>query len=185
MKTEIKFLAGAALTLTLALQAPAYAHTDPSESNASTQAQIADARRATAKFHDIRAAIAAGYGPSPVVDLQGHACIAQPGKGAMGIHYANGNLFTAYLDPLQPQALMYEPKRDGSLRLVGVEYLVIKATWDGVFPGSTPQLFGEDFHLVAEGNRYGLPAFYALHVWMWQPNRSGMFADWNPAVRCP
>ena len=23
-----------------------------------------------------------------------------------------------------------------------------------------------------------------LHVWTWQENRSGLFADWNPAVKC-
>ena len=72
-----------------------------------------------------------------------------------------------------------------ALRLVGAEYIVFKSAWDGAFPGTTPRLFGQDFHLVPEGNRYGLPSFYALHVWMWQPNRSGMFADWNPSVHCP
>lgn len=185
MKTMLKFLTGGGIALMLTMQVPAYAHTDPSEPNASVQALVAQARRATAAFHDIRNAFAAGYGPTPVIDVQGNACIEQPGLGAMGIHFANGNLFTAYLDARQPQVLMYEPRPDGSLRLVGAEYLVIKATWDGVFPGTTPRLYGEDFHLVAAGNRYGLPDFYALHVWMWQPNRNGLFNDWNPEVRCP
>jgi hypothetical protein len=31
---------------------------------------------------------------------------------------------------------------------------------------------------------YRLPAFYELHVWAWKDNRSGTFADWNPAVAC-
>lgn len=185
MNTAFKQLGGAALGLMLALHAPARAHADPAESNASVQALVAQARRATAAFHDIRNAFAAGYGPAPVVDLQGNACIEQPGQGAMGIHFAHGGLFTAHLDARTPQVLMYEPKPDGSLRLVGVEYLVIKATWDGAFPGTTPRLYGQDFHLVAAGNRYGLPDFYALHVWMWQPNRNGLFNDWNPEVRCP
>ena len=49
---------------------------------------------------------------------------------------------------------------------------------------SPPQLFGRTFALIGEPNRYGLPAFYELHVWLWQPNPSGMFADWNPNVTC-
>ncbi len=23
-----------------------------------------------------------------------------------------------------------------------------------------------------------------LHVWVWQENPSGLFADWNPSVKC-
>ena len=34
-------------------------------------------------------------------------------------------------------------------------------------------------------NRYGLPAFYELHLWLWKPNSEGMFDDWNPKVVCP
>jgi hypothetical protein len=33
-------------------------------------------------------------------------------------------------------------------------------------------------------NRYGLPPFYALHAWIWQPNPSGKFEPWNPRVSC-
>ena len=188
MKPPVKSLAGAALALMLALPAPAFAHDDgESKLSPGVQAQIAEVRRATARFHDFNFAIhpnGGGYG-GLVIDLAGKSCIDQPGQGAMGVHYVNSSLFNAHLDPLQPQALVYEPLANGTMRLVAVEYIVFKAAWDGTFPTSTPMLFGQRFHLVREGNRYGLPAFYALHLWLWQPNRSGMFADWNPAVRCP
>jgi hypothetical protein len=186
-KPPVKTLLGLALASTLLLgTAPATAHEgDASHLSPQVLAQIAQARRATARFHDIDAAFAAGYGPGPVVDLQGRACIDQPGQGAMGVHYVNGNLLTTQLSALAPQALIYEPMADGTQRLVGAEYLVFKSAWDGLFPGTRPMLFEQEFHLVPTGNRYGLPAFYALHLWLWQPNRSGLFADWNPAVRCP
>ena len=35
--------------------------------------------------------------------------------------------------------------------------------------------------------RYKLPAFWALHAWIWQRNPSpfgGSFAAWNPRVSC-
>jgi len=31
---------------------------------------------------------------------------------------------------------------------------------------------------------FGLPAFYALHVWAWKDNPNGTFVNWNPAVSC-
>jgi hypothetical protein len=33
-------------------------------------------------------------------------------------------------------------------------------------------------------NRYGLPAFYELHVWAWRENPNGSFVDWHPHVIC-
>jgi hypothetical protein len=190
------FAATLALSITsmlaglLATPLPAAAHGDEMRLAPAVQARLAEARRATARFHHFAAALAAGYGPQPVIDLQGQACIAQPGEGAMGIHFANGGLFNTLLDDRTPQAMIYEPQADGSLRLVGVEYLVFKAAWDGALaanPGlpARPMLFGRDYHLVGEPNRYGLPAFYALHAWLWQPNPHGLFADWNPNVSCP
>jgi hypothetical protein len=188
MNKNTLLAATAAAALHLALQTPAIAH-DGGETKLSlgVQAQIADVRRATARFHDFTFAIhqnGGGYG-GLVIDLAGKSCIDQPGQGGMGVHYVNGSLFNAQVDPLKPQALIYEPLANGEMRLVGVEYIVLKSVWDGAFAGTTPRLFGRNFHLVAAGNRYGLPDFYELHLWLWQPNRSGMFADWNPAVRCP
>jgi hypothetical protein len=43
---------------------------------------------------------------------------------------------------------------------------------------------GQVFHYTASPNRYGIPAFYALHVWAWKENPNGTFADWNPKVSC-
>lgn len=47
-----------------------------------------------------------------------------------------------------------------------------------------PVLMGQLFNYVGSPNRYGIPAFYELHVWAWKNNPSGMFADWNPMVSC-
>ncbi len=189
MRQTMKPLLGLALAgCVVALsQAPAAARDDANQLSPRAQAALGDARRATARFHDINVALSAsgGYGPTPVMDVAGNICIDQPGQGAMGIHYANGSLLDATVKEEEPEALMYEPMPNGTLRLVGVEYLVFQDVWDQANPGRPPRLFDQAFHLVPAGNRYGLPRFYALHVWMWQPNRNGLFADWNPAVRCP
>ncbi len=182
-KPLVESAIGLLMVATAALAAvPAAAHDEASGMSPRAQAMLGDARRATASFHDLRAAQGAGYGPLPFADAQGLTCIAHATLGAMGIHYVNGGLLDATVDALTPEALIYEPMPGGTLRLVGAEYIVFESVWQGAQP---PRLFDQAFHLVPAGNRYGLPPFYALHVWLWQPNRSGLFADWNPAVRCP
>jgi hypothetical protein len=47
-----------------------------------------------------------------------------------------------------------------------------------------PALEGNLLNFVNEPNRYGLPAFYELHVWAFQDNPNGSFADWNSRVVC-
>jgi hypothetical protein len=46
-------------------------------------------------------------------------------------------------------------------------------------------LFGKSFMLVPAPNRFGIPAFYALHAWAWKTNPTGAFEMWNPSVLCP
>jgi len=150
---------------------------------AAGQSGLAELRDATAPFHSLAAANAAGY-TVKVADLAGITCIADPGgAGTMGIHYLNPALLDDTVNASTPELVIYVPSGDGQLKLVAVEYLVLQADWDAV-NASPPALFGEEFHLTQAGNRYGLPAFYELHAWVWQPNPSGMFFEWNPRVSC-
>jgi hypothetical protein len=47
-------------------------------------------------------------------------------------------------------------------------------------------LFDQEFMVTPHPNRFGLPAFYSLHAWIWKhnPAEDGMFAMWNPDVSC-
>src|SRR4029450_6614266 len=103
----------------------------------------------------------------------------------MGIHYVRGDLVgDGTIDALRPEAVIYEPQGDGYMQLVGSETGLMKAAWDPSHRGA-PSLFGEQFKTIDAGNRYGLPAFYELHAWVWQHNELGQFQDWNPKVKCP
>lgn len=83
-----------------------------------------------------------------------------------------------------PEALIYEVK-NGRARLVGVEYIVPVDAWrPGEGEPPVPMLEGQVFHFVESPNRFGLPAFYELHVWAWRDNPNGTFADWNTRVSC-
>ena len=141
------------------------------------------AREASAAFHDLEVAQDAGYA-TVVADLSGATCIDEPGVGAMGVHYLNPGLLDGTVDAAAPEVIVYEPRRDGSLNLVALEYLTFKADWEAAGNSAPPVLFGQTFDLVEAPNRYGIPDFYALHAWIWKPNPSGMFAMWNPKVKC-
>lgn len=153
---------------------------------------VVAARIATASLHEMRAANAAGY-TVRVADLQGLTCIADPGgAGAMGVHYLNPDQIPELFDPsaaasvdaATPELLVFSPGSDGTRRLVALEYLTIKASWDTQHAGP-PTLFGQPFNETPAGNRFGLPAYYSLHAWIWDPNPTSLFAPWNPRVTCP
>ena len=102
----------------------------------------------------------------------------------MGFHWINGDLLTTDLDPAKPQVLVYAPDRHGGLHLAALEYVVFKDAWDAAHPGTMPSLFGEDFMETPAPNRYEIPAFYALHVWLYRYNPTGLFEPFNPRVSC-
>jgi hypothetical protein len=125
-------------------------------------------REANDRFKDVSVAVAEGYAPIP--------CASGVDGGAMGIHYVNAKLISREaVDIRHPQAVMYEPKPDGKLELIAVEYITLKG------PAS---LGGQLFNFIGAPNRYGLDPFYELHVWAWKANPHGAFADMNPTVTC-
>jgi hypothetical protein len=129
----------------------------------------------TARFHSISQADKAGYTPFG-------PCF-ESAAGGMGQHYVNDELADdSTVDPLQPEALVYEV-RDGSLQLVAVEWLIPapadEAARERLAP-TMPFLYGQQLH-----DAFPVP-FFVLHAWVWRDNPSGTFADYNPHVgACP
>ena len=141
-----------------------------------TSTLVETVRQATEPFKNIDEAEAAGYGLF-------HGCVSGPQEGSMGIHFVNGDLVgDGALDPTRPEALLYEFK-NGKMELTAVEYVVIAEAWQANNE-APPVLMGQLFNYVGSPNRYAIPAFYELHVWAWDQNPLGMFADWNPRVSC-
>jgi hypothetical protein len=140
-------------------------------------AQLVQIQEATKGFQTMQAAETAGY-------AQFMDCTHEPEEGAMGIHFVNGDLVgDTVLDLALPEAVLYEPAGDEP-NLTGVEYIVFAEAWQAEH-SDPPTLMGQPFKFVDSPNRYDLPPFYALHVWVWKTNPKGLFADWNPAVTCP
>jgi hypothetical protein len=135
-------------------------------------------RQATERFKDVRVAENDGY------RLE-FGCVSGDDFGAMGLHYVNDTLVgNGIVDVNRPQIILYEAQPDGSVKLTGADYLVIASAWDEKHPGVSPQLMGQIFHYFSSPNRFGLPAFYTLHVWAWKENPKGAFVNWHPNVSC-
>ena len=146
--------------------------------NGSLSPDLQKVRAAVAKYHDYANAVADGY------SLAGEPCVSSP-DGAMGVHAANQGLIRAgVLDPLRPNVLLYMPRKDGSLDLIGVEYMRVDADQNLETDGDRPSLFGRGFDGPMLGHNPQMPIHYDLHVWLWQHNPSGMFAPFNPAGHC-
>jgi hypothetical protein len=196
MMLAVAFVA-AACNETRSPTAPSEATEQSTQVSGADAAALAAVRQATAAFHDVDKAIAAGY-LSPV----GGHCDQSP-AGAMGVHSSNPVLLqNPAVIPEQPEVLLYLPSGSGNYRLVGVEYvqfLLLRNTQTGqvgpwfsadpwpaeyVIVNSTPSLFGQSFQGPMAGHVPGMPWHYDLHVWTVAPNPSGMFAQWNPALSC-
>jgi hypothetical protein len=142
---------------------------------ASAQADIsATVRSVTARFNSIEQAKKAGYVPF-------YVCAEQPGVGTMGQHYVNfGLVGNPAIDPFHPEALVYEPRGDGTFKLVALEWVRV-----GPEAESAPTVLGHDMLYRTAPNRYGIePGFYERHYWLYKSNPLGAFSDWNPTVSC-
>jgi hypothetical protein len=134
-------------------------------------AQLAEVRAATAKYHRVEAAVDDGYVPFG-------PCVAVPGLGGMGYHFARLDLIDGTLSLAQPEILVYAPAQNGRLRLVAVEYVVPVAA-----SPERPSLFGRGFDDAHDvGAPYGPQ--WDLHAWVWHHNPLGVFAPFNPNVGC-
>jgi hypothetical protein len=142
---------------------------------AARQDTVSAVRAATARFNSIEQAKKAGY-------QRFYVCTEQPGVGTMGQHYVNFDLVgNPAIDPLHPEALVYEPRADGSLKLVALEWVRV-----GPVTNPGPSVLGMPMLHVGSGNRYGIEpdGFYERHYWLYKSNPAGDFADWNPRVSC-
>jgi hypothetical protein len=124
-----------------------------------------------AKYEDQQKAIEHGYafvGP----------CVSDPVLGGMGDHYSRDadNDFgrgdgTYALE--RPQFLVYAPQKDGSRRLAALDYTVPYEKWNS---DRAPEFFGIPF---TRNDGFGV---WMFHIWVFQHNPAGIFANFNPRV---
>ena len=140
-------------------------------------ALVRTVREATERFQDVEVAKSEGY-------VLQFGCVSGSDSGAMGMHFVNGKLVgDGELDPAKPEIVIYEPQPNGQLKLIGADFLVLADAWNAKHAGP-PEMMGQLFHLFEAPNRFGLPAFYTLHVWAWKESPTGSFVNWHQNVSC-
>ena len=150
--------------LTVHSTSPSRAVATPDNLSAATNQQLAQARRGTAKYHDIAQAEADGY-----VNIN----VYESGEG---LHYVNFALVDANFDPEHPEVLLYAPvPHENRMELVGVEYVIPLG-----LSSSAPAGFTGDADVWRE-NSEGL-GLWELNAWIWLHNSNGIFAFHNPRV---
>jgi hypothetical protein len=180
MKQVIRSAGGCSVLLLAALACTAGAQTTrPDDSMAApgiiptgfgeaVDRDVARVRAATAPFKTLEKALAAGY-------PQTSGCVENQPHGAMGFHHNNKALMDATLEVDKPEVLVYERMADGTYKLNGIEYLVPIPAWTRDEP---PTIMGQK---LKRADKLGI---WYLHVWIWEPSPTGIFADWNPRVKC-
>jgi len=103
----------------------------------------------------------------------------------MGVHLVlPARIASGVLSPEQPQALIYEPMANGKMRLSASSSSCSPASGQATIQVGACRAGGNLLNYVGAPNRYGLPAFYEMHVWAWEQNPLGNYADWNTHVTC-
>lgn len=174
-KTLITIIIALALVATLAGVAfAATGTTDPA-----VLRDLATVRQATAKYHDVDAALADGF-------IQTPNCVESP-DGGMGIHFINpARLMDPAVNIMEPEILLYVETNSG-MKLLGVEYWFSIGPPDTPVPNPAPPppvIFGRPLEGPMEAHEPGQPPHYDLHAWVWKANPSGIFAPFNPNVSC-
>ena len=149
------------------------------------QAELAQVRAATARFHRVEEAVAAGYELGWVNGAGNRivaGCVSSPTAGAMGYHYFNAALMADNaVNALEPEVLVYAPvTATGSSSSPSSGSSAARSP---TLPASRqpPSVLGMPMHILVPPPG---PAFYITHAWIWADNPAGMFADFNPEVSC-
>jgi hypothetical protein len=157
---------------------------------------LAPLRKLTAPFHDIEFAQRSGYSlfkAPPLTSPDG--CISSAADGGMGYHYTRGNnLADDSVSLLDPEFIVYAPTQVGQpgsrtkRQLAAFDYFIpYSAKW----PGPTDPAFQRAPTLHDFSTMQDLPNVtfapsrfdgWMFHIWLWEKNPGGMFANWNTAV---
>jgi hypothetical protein len=184
----------------IAIIAAALAAAAPS----AAEPDLATIRAATARYKDVKVALAEGYVPAPGSTCEAAPHMGQPAElGGMGIHYFRPDMLGisgppnprvsgtgTHTDFNKPAILIYEPQADGSLELVAVENLVFEASWKAAGHKAPPSFDGRPYERMADDpatpidEAHMFEPHYDRHIWAWRDNPNGLYAPFNPNVSC-
>ncbi|HEX7300958.1 MAG TPA: hypothetical protein VF257_18320 [Solirubrobacteraceae bacterium] len=178
-----------AIALALALGVGIVATAKPPAGRSALADQLAAARLATGKY-------ATSLGRARA---DGYQIITRM-IPSMGYHYMNPTIQA--FDVRRPPILVYE-RRGRGWQLAALEWVFPKKPVTPPLPGARYGSFGAACHYAdgtfvfaatqdkckpknrKTGAKFGFwhPDLVTMHVWLWYPNPSGLFASFNPLVK--
>ncbi len=167
-------------------------------------AEIEKVRIANLKYNDIETALAEGFILAPPGDCISAAHEGLPPQwGAMGLHYINPKMLkitqtqprvdgqSTHTDFMNPAILLYEPRADGSLVLVGVENLVFLHPWQKAGNQAPPSFAGRTWDTMADNastaqdEAHGFEPHHDQHVYFKKTaNPMDQLNPFSPSVSC-
>jgi hypothetical protein len=148
------------------------------------RSDAAKTQSATARYHDLQSALDDGYTKLPTVQDTLHVkntngcASSKDGLGAMGVHYILGPVDNV-VDAQKPEVLVYEPRANGKMKLVALEY--VSSVEQSLFG----QAFSKtDLQPYIPNSPSDVNFAWTLHAWIWAPNPTGVLMPWNPKVTC-
>jgi hypothetical protein len=149
-------------TRTAAVSPNSHDHVAPVTHDPLPAKELEKARRATARYQDVKNAIADGYKDIDVV------------LPNMGRHFLKEALLDGTFDAGRPELLVYRDEPGSLLTLVALEYAVplkVSETPPAGFTGDADTWFSDQ--------RFQL---WTLHAWVWKKNPDGVFHATNSLV---
>jgi hypothetical protein len=197
-------LAAMTAAAALACPVPDAARIDLSSSPKPGEPSLAEIRRATERFRDVKVALAEGYIRDPGNVCETAEMMGLPRElGAMGIHYFRPDMLGisgppnprvdgngTHTDFRKPAILIYEPQADGSLELIAIENLVFAKSWKAAGNDAPPSFHGVAYDTMADDpatpidEAHNFEPHHDRHVWLYRENPNGVFAQFNPRVTC-
>ena len=185
MKT---LLIGAALACAATAAMSAAAAEEPS---------LSAIKAATARFRDVKVALAEGYVRDPANICDTAEMMGRPAAlGVMGVHYFRPDLLGVSAPPnprvdgtgthtdfMKPGILIYEPQADGTMKLVAVENLVFAKAWKAAGNAAPPRFHGKSFDDMHDDpatpidEAHGFEPHFDQHDWLYRDNPNGMLAQ--------
>jgi hypothetical protein len=180
------------------------ARIDASSAPRPGEPSLAEVRRATERFRDVKVALAEGYIRDPANMCETAEMMGKPPElGGMGIHYFRPDMLGitsppnprvtgigTHTDFRKPAILIYEPQADGSLALIAVENLVFAKAWTEAGHHAPPTFHGVPYDTMIDDpatsidEAHNFDLHHDRHVWLYRENPNGVFAQFNPRVTC-
>ena len=150
---------------------------------ANARSDLSRLTAATARFHSLVQAKNAGYGQPPAPPRSTSASRPSTGRARWASTSSTAACSTRTSTRPSPRRSSTSPTSTASSTWSRSSSSPSRTAGMPPIRASALAVRG-GLHVHPVPNRYDIPAFYSLHVWLWKPNPAGLFMPFNPNASC-